>query len=58
MNKRYYHMIIELILYYWIGRQPCDTIDKYIREYMEEKNLNPESLVSERDRLREEVEKL
>ena len=52
MNKHYYHMIIELILYYWIGREPCSAIDKYIYEFMKEKNLTPESLVSERDRLR------
>jgi len=55
MNKHYYHMIIELILYFWIGRQPCDTIDKYIEEYMKEMNLNPETIVSERDRLRKEL---
>jgi len=58
MNNHYYHMIIELILYYWIGRQPCDTIDKYIFEYMEEKNLNVKLLVNEIDRLRKKIGEL
>jgi len=58
MNNHYYHMIIELILYYWIGRQPCDTVDKYISEYMEEKNLNVKLLVNERDRLRKKIGEL
>ena len=58
MNNHYYHMIIELILYYWIGRQSCDTVDKYISEYMEEKNLNVKLLVNEIDRLRKKIGEL
>ena len=55
MNKHYHHMIIELILYYWIGLQPSDIIDEYIDAYMKEMNLDSESLVSEKNRLREEI---
>jgi len=52
MNKHYYHMIIELILYYWIGLQPSKIIDQYIQEYMEEMDLNPKTIVKEKNRLR------
>lgn len=48
-------MIIELILYYWIGLQPHDITDEYIDEYMEEMNLNPKTLVKEKNRLRKEL---
>jgi len=54
MNKHYHHMIIELILYYWIGLQPSDIIDEYIDEYMKEMNLDGKSLVSEKNRLQME----
>ena len=55
MNKHYYHMIIELILYYGIGLQPSDIIDEYIEEYMKEMNLDGKSLVEEKNRLQEEI---
>ena len=55
MNKHYYHMIIELILFYWIGLQPSDIIDEYIDAYMKEMNLDSKSLVSEKNRLQEEI---
>jgi len=55
MNKYYYHMIIELILYYGIGLQPHDVIDKYIEEYMKEMNLDGKSLVKEKNRLQKEI---
>jgi len=55
MNKHYYHMIIELILYYGIDLQPSDIIDEYIEEYMKEMNLDGESLVSEKNRLQKET---
>ena len=48
-------MIIELILYYWIGLQPSDIIDEYIDAYMKEMNLDSESLVSEKNRLQEAI---
>ena len=55
MNKHYYHMVIELILYYGIGLQPSDIIDEYINAYMKEMKLDSESLVSEKNRLQEEI---
>ena len=55
MNKHYYHMIIELILYYGIDLQPSDIIDEYIEEYMKEMNLDGKSLVEEKNRLQEEI---
>lgn len=54
MNKKYHGMIIELILFYWIGLQPSKKIDGYIQTYMEEMNLNPDSLVSENNRLKKD----
>ena len=45
MNKKYYAMIIELILFYWIGLQPSEKADEYIDKYMKEMNLTPKSLV-------------
>ena len=48
-------MIIELILFYWIGLQPSDIIDEYIDAYMKEMKLNSKSLVSEKNRLRKEI---
>jgi len=41
-------MFIDLILFYWIGRQPSDKADVYINEFMYEMNLSPERLVAER----------
>ena len=54
-NKQYYHMIIELILYYGIGLQPSDIIDEYIDVYMKEMNLDGKSLVEEKNRLQKET---
>ena len=54
-NKQYYHMIIELILFYWIGLRPSDIVDKYIDEYMKEMGLDSKSLVIEKNRLQKEL---
>jgi len=54
MNKDTYEMIIELILYYWIGLQPSNKADTHISNFIEGTGLSPETLVDEARLIRKE----